>query len=171
MTDLNLTDYRIVDMEPQPTIAVRIRKPMSALDMKQLFDTELPRVFQFATSQGHSPTGAPYARYFQFGPEEADIEIGLPVSEYPTEMARADAHFEQPGTSELPGGQVARVIHHGPYDTLGQAYDALHGWIHEHDHDEGTGPWESYVDDPTEVADEQDIRTEIFWPVNTIAPS
>ena len=170
MNEVNLTNQRIVEIEPQPTIAVRIRKPMSELDMKQLFDTELPRVIEFATSQGQPPTGAPYARYFQFGPEEADIEIGVPVSDYPTDMARADAHFEQLGTSELPGGQVARAMHHGAYDTLGQAYDALHEWIHKHDHDEGTGPWECYVDDPTDIADHKDIRTEIFWPINVIAP-
>jgi effector-binding domain-containing protein len=170
MTDVHLTNHRIVEITPQPTIAVRIRKPMADLDIRQLFDTQLPRVFQYATSQGHEPTGVPYARYFEFGPDIADIEIGVPVADYPTNLARADEHFEQPGTSELPGGQVAKVIHHGPYDTLGQAYDALHEWIHQHDHDEGHGPWESYVDDPSEIADQSKIRTEIHWPLTTFAP-
>ncbi len=168
MADPDLTDHRIEVLDPQPTIAVRIRKSMADLDMRKLFDTELPRMFQFVESLGQQPVGAPYARYFEYGPENVDMEIGIPIAEYPTDLARADAHFEHPGTSELPGGPTAKVIHHGPYDTLGKAYDALHEWIHQQDHDEGHGPWECYVDDPSEIADQSKLRTEIFWPVNTI---
>ncbi|MGH8927412.1 MAG: hypothetical protein ACRDWH_03610, partial [Acidimicrobiia bacterium] len=81
MAEPVLTDHHFIGLDAQPTIGLRIRKPMADLDMSEVFDTELPRIFQFATSSRHPPTGAPYARYFEFGPTQADIEIGVPIAE------------------------------------------------------------------------------------------
>ena len=102
MSDLPVIDARLVELSPRPTAAIRVRQPMSTVDV---------------------------------------------------------------GASELPGGRAARTVHRGPYPTLGDAYSSLHDWIHAQGHDEGDGPWESYVDNPAEVADLAQLRTEITWPV------
>ncbi|HEY7563870.1 MAG TPA: GyrI-like domain-containing protein [Acidimicrobiia bacterium] len=164
MTEPNLTDHQIIDLTAQPTIAIRIEKPMADLDMHAIFDTQLPRVFQAVGMAGRQPVGAPYARYFQFGPDRADFEIGVPVSE-PADLPPARANTDEVGTSELPAGRTAKLIHHGAYDTLGKSYDALHEWIHSQGVDEGDGPWESYIDDPGQV-EMSNVRTEIYWPVS-----
>ena len=57
------------------------------------------------------------------------------------------------------------MVHRGPYPTLGEAYSTLHDWIHAQGFDEGDGPWETYIDNPEEVADVAQLRTEITWPV------
>ena len=69
------------------------------------------------------------------------------------------------GGSELPGGQAAVLVHRGSYDTLSAAYDGLHDWIHAQGYDEGDGPWETYIDNPEEVTDVAQLRTQLTWPV------
>ena len=67
-------------------------------------------------------------------------------------------------SSELPGGPAAIAVHRGSYDGLAATYDQLHDWIHGQGREEGSAPWESYVDDPSEV-DTADLRTELCWPL------
>ncbi|MGH8923111.1 MAG: hypothetical protein ACRDWA_00470 [Acidimicrobiia bacterium] len=51
MAEDKLTDHQILELDAQPTIAVRVRKPMAEFDLRDLFDTQIPRLFQFATDQ------------------------------------------------------------------------------------------------------------------------
>lgn len=165
MADPALTDHQLVTLEQQPTIAVRIMVPMSEMDVSALFATYLPQLFESIAQSGQSPTGAPFARYFEFGPEQADVEVGIPVDTPTLDLPPTEDRLGEIGASQLPGGLTAKVAHLGSYDTLGDAYDPFHEWIHQQGHDEGTGPWESYVDDPDQVADDTQLRTEIYWPV------
>jgi effector-binding domain-containing protein len=162
MTRDRLSDYQFVELEPQPSVAVRLVRPMADLDIGVLLDRELPRLSDAIQSAEGEWAGPPYIRYFMFGPDQADIEIGIPVEE-PLDIAPSGD--ERPAASELPGGRAARVLHTGPYDTLGQAYDALPEWIGGQGEAVGDGPWESYVDNPSEAEDMERVKTSVFWPV------
>ena len=167
MTDQPGTlEARIVELTPQPTIAVRIQRPMSELDLSELFDTHLPNIADHIANTGGTPAGAPFGRYHQFGPDQVDVEIGIPLA-MPASNLRplAECDSGEMGSSELPGGEAAVLVHHGPYDSLSAAYDGLHDWIHAQGRDEGSGPWESYIDDPSEVSDPSQLRTEVVWPL------
>jgi effector-binding domain-containing protein len=160
-----MTNVEIRELAPHPAAGVRVKQAFADLDIGALFDEHLPNLAHRLADMGVEPAGPPYARYHEWGPEQVDIEFGipvaLPVSNVPS---LADAQPGELGASELPGGRVAITVHHGSYSGLRATYAALDGAIGEMGERSGGAPWESYVDDPSEVA-EADLRTEIVWPL------
>ena len=166
MGDAPSADARILDVEAQPTAAVRFQRPMASVDVGALMDAAMGGLGARLGGAGVAPDGPPYARYHAWGGDLADVEIGFPVAQELAGLASLNDVAEgEVGASELPGGRVAVVVHRGPYTALGDAYGRLHDWIHAQGEDDGPGPWETYIDNPEEVADVSELRTEIRWPV------
>jgi len=165
MTDRGF-DARIVERIAEPTLAVRYTMPMAEVDMSAIFPRELPRLFGQVGALGYQTAGAPYGRYYAWGGETADFEIGIvvdrPVEAVPPlrEVPAGDL-----GASELPAGPVAVASHWGSYEGLPETYSQLHDWIHAQGREDGVGPWESYVVDPMSAADPADVRTEVTYPL------
>ena len=87
----------------------------------------------------------------------ADVEVVIPVAK------------KVPGTDrvrcyELAGGQMAKIIHQGPYEQCAATYKKLFAWIAEN-HKKVVGPTrEVYLNDPRKVSPEE-ILTEIYAPI------
>jgi effector-binding domain-containing protein len=159
-------DARFIDRDAQPTLAVRLQMPMADVDMGAVYGRELPRLFARLEELGAEMAGAPYGRYFAWGGEEVDVEIGLVLTRPPDSLRPLrELPAGDIGASELPAGPAAVATHHGPYDDLPSTYGRLHDWIHEQGRDDTLGPWESYLTDPDTVTDPADLRTEVCYPV------
>jgi effector-binding domain-containing protein len=87
----------------------------------------------------------------------ADVEVAIPVSKRIEDVEEITCY-------ELPGGQMARIVHKGPYEQSAQAYKKLFAWIAEN-HKKIAGPIrEVYLNDPQSVSP-KDLLTEIYAPV------
>ncbi|MDD1664655.1 MAG: GyrI-like domain-containing protein [Methanomicrobiales archaeon] len=126
----------------------------------------LMTIITYAIENGITIAGPPLFLCHEITPEavmaadqagSADVEVAWPVS----------GKVEGAGEIRLytlPGGRMARILHHGPYEACEPTYRRLFAWIEER----GLriiGPIrEAYLNDPREVLPEQ-ILTEIMAPV------
>jgi effector-binding domain-containing protein len=152
------------EQEPQPTVAVRVTANQG--DLGALFGRYLGEVMGRIQAAGGAPAGAPFGRYYTFGQESIDVEIGIPVAAPLSDLPAPGGSVPgEIGNAELPGGRVAFTVHRGSYDSLADTWGHLQEWIEANGHSFRDAPWESYVDDPGDMSDVDSVRTEILWPI------
>ena len=150
-----MSDFEFRSTTEQHTAAIRMTRPVTHIGpaMAEAF----PKIYHAVVSAGLEPAGMPLARYYDMGPEETTFECAIPVS----------APFEAAGevaASTVGGGEAAFTLHVGPYDTLGQSWDALMGWVAEQGKTPAGPFWECYIDEPGQVPDAE-LRTELYVPI------
>jgi effector-binding domain-containing protein len=143
-------------LKPRPIAAIRVTTPPARLG--EAFREVLPEVASYLERVGVSPAGPPFARFFDYTEDEADLEAGFPVNEAVAGEGRVIA-------GELPGGTGATTVHVGPYEGLQQAHEAMGEWVLANGHDPGGPVWEVYVTGPLDESDAAAWRTEVVWPL------
>lgn len=153
--EAEMPDFEFRSVPEQPIAAIRFNTPLDGIgaSMAQAF----PAIFETVTKAGAVPAGAPLARYHTFGEEVIDYECAIPLAAPWTGDGEVQA-------GSIGGGETAFGVHVGPYDQLRGTWEALMAWVKEQGREAAGAPWESYVDDPTEVGSDK-LRTEIFVPV------
>ena len=144
--------------EAQP--AVVIRTAARQQDMGPAMSELFPAILAFVLESPAEPAGPPFCRYLSMGGEEWEFECGMTVTEPVAGEGRVEA-------TELPGGDVVTTMHVGPYETLGQSWGALEGWMQENGRGPGGAAWEVYWTDPGEVPDPAEWRTELVMPLGS----
>ena len=158
-----MTDFVIRDVPGRRTAVVHGSLPMDGIPA--FMDTAFPELFAAVGAAGLVPGGPPFSRYFAFGPDRVELELGVPLAEIPGGPQRAfdGAGRVQPG--DLPAGQVAVGWHVGPYDTISVTYERLIAWVAEQGREPAGAMWEVYLTDPTAEPDPADWRTEVLVPL------
>ena len=155
MSGTEPTRAEIVDAPLATTAVIRAVVPMS--ELAGFFDRSFGTLMGTIAQQGVTIVGPAFALYRSPPTDTADLEIGF------TTDRPVDAGGEVEASS-LGGCRVARTIHAGAYDQLGEAWGRLRAWIAEHDDlTPGGALWEVYVTQPSPDMDPADLRTELNW--------
>lgn len=143
-------------LEPQAIISIRDRRRMD--ELPRFIQAAIPELFGRLGSLQITPSGPPFVIYHEFGAQDIDAEVSLPIGE----------PVDPDGTIEsrvLPAMTVARTLHVGPYETLGDAYSALRNWITSRGFEIAGPVQERYLNGPGDTVASREYQTEIEMPV------
>jgi effector-binding domain-containing protein len=151
-------DYMITThhVEPQPIVSIRDRRKQDALP--EFIKTAIPELLGRLRLLGVGPSGPPFVIYHEFGPEGIDAEVSVPIDDPVAAAGRIERRV-------LPAMTVARAVHVGPYEKLGDAYAALWNWIRGHGLETAGPVQERYLNGPGDGVASSEYRTEIEMPV------
>jgi len=146
-------ECQAIERPSQLTLSIRTTGSMEALP--QVLGSAYGALAQYLNELGEEHVGPPFVAYYNMDMQNADIEIGFPVS-------RRLPDHGQIRASEIPAGKVALCVHTGPYGDIVPAYDALAHWTEEHGYEPTGVAYEMYLNDPAETPAEQ-LQTQIVF--------
>lgn len=150
------TPERITTKE---VITAVIHLTIPGRDMPKYMDPAIQEIIRTVLSQGIRITGPMFSYHHRRPSDTFDFEIGFPVSSAVRPEGRVI-------NSTLPSATVVRSVYTGPYEGLAQAWTALQQWVRANGHPETGRFWERYLNNPDEVQDPSDYRTELNWVVS-----
>lgn len=146
----------LIEVEPRTTAVVEGVVPVA--ELAEFFDRSFGLLAEVLQEQGASIESPAFGLYRGPVADTVDLEVGFVTA------AAVDPSGDVV-PSELPGGRVARVVHHGSFDELGSAWSRLGEWMHAEGLAPGPVMWEVYVTEPAPDMDPADLRTELNWQV------
>jgi effector-binding domain-containing protein len=156
-----LPEPELHDVESQSTAVIPGVVPLA--ELADFYDGSFQELGAVLAEQGITPVGAAFGVYHGPPSDTVDLEVGFPVAGPIRPSGRVEGR-------ELPAGRVARTVHAGSFDRLGEAWGRLAAWIDAHDLQAGRVFWEVYLTEPSPDMDPADLRTELNWPVEPRNP-
>ncbi len=152
------TEVTVKEFAEQAVLSVRFKTSLAAIGDNT--GRAYGAIFGLLGSTGTPPAGPPFVLYHdeELKEEDMDLEACVPVE-------AGAVGGEGVVARVLPGGRFASTMHAGPYNEIGEAYQALMLWIRTNDL-EPAGPFRDiYLVGPQQVADPADYRTEVVCPI------
>lgn len=148
-------EIRTATLSEQPTAVMRAT--LTVEEIRDWIGSAFHATATAVTAQGSFFVGPPFTRYHMLEEGRFEVEAGFPIGK----PIKAEGDVEP---STISAGEVATTTHFGPYDRLGDAYEALAAWIAERGGTPAGDPWEVYLTSPDESPDPEHWRTEVTMP-------
>lgn len=149
---LNNQAYRVTVMEAAPQRIFGIKRRIHIGQVHELFQA----VREAMQARGLTQAGAGIFLYLgeEFNYDDMDVEAAFPVLE------------EHADTRVLAGGPHVATIHHGGYETVRGAYEAIADFLQAHPEWDVCGPgFERYIRDETDGIAPEAYETGVLFPV------
>ncbi len=150
MTDQQQLEF--VDHEEQTTAVVT--GVVRLEELRDFFDRSFGALAQVLADQDVAPRSAAFALYRGAPSDVVELEVG-----FVTDRAVEPSGDVQVGS--LPAGRIARAVHAGSFDGLGDAWGALMAQVASEGLTPGSTMWEVYLTEPSPDMDPAELRTEL----------
>jgi effector-binding domain-containing protein len=153
-------DREMTIREREATLVVAKRTAVTLPEIGSVLGAAFGEVYGSIGSQ--APAGPPFVIYHGMpeGDRPFEIQVCAPVNRV-VDSPRGWV------VEELPAGTFVSLVHIGPYDGIGAAYESIVHWIPEHDMTIAGAPREVYLSDPATPPEQ--IRTVVEFPVQRVA--
>lgn len=153
MSYLDKIDIQLVEVSSMNLLF--IRKKVHEFEFEETYKNCFGALFQKIKQNGLTILAPPMVLFHdsEFTSFGLDTEFAIPIEEIITE------------TREFHPGLCLKTVLHGSYSNLPSVYTRQREWTEKEGY-ENTGPlYEIYISDPTYHFDENDLVTEIYYPV------
>ena len=145
---------RVKEVAAQPVLSIHAVVPRH--ELVRFFDEACDEMYEYLDRIGTRPAGPPMSLWHS-APGEIEnasaIQTCIPVERAVPSQGRMQA-------GELPAGQLAYTIHVGPYDDMGQAFEAVWSWIQTEGHETVGPPRDVILAGSRDTDDPAEYRTE-----------
>lgn len=151
-----IDDPQVTQSVAQAAAVLHVTIPRS--EIRNVMGRGYTEVMNAVKSQALTPSGPWFTHHLRTDPDVFDFEIGVPVAQPLAATGRV-----KPGL--LPAVRVARAVHRGSYEGLGDSWGELMAWIEKAGHTPGPDFWEIYTVGPETNPDPGTWRTELNRPL------
>ncbi len=151
-------EFKIETLKAQPVMSVRFKVKPTTNEISAGYTKAFTALYTYVLSNGGQPVGQPFGRYHSITEKEMDIEAGIPV-------AKAMAETDEIKASALPAGKAVTTIHHGSYDKLSNAHEAMAKYVEMEGLKPSGGLWTVYVTDPGQEPDQSKWQSKLHQPI------
>ncbi|MBE6052994.1 MAG: MerR family transcriptional regulator [Clostridium sartagoforme] len=150
-----LKDIDITLVEMPPMNLLYIRKMVQEHEFPEEYNNSFGKLLKQIQEDKLTITAPPMVLFHssEYSPFGLDTEFAIPVKEYVK------------GTRDFTPGLCLKTVVHGSYSDLSSVYTKQIQWAEKEGYKCTSALFEVYVTDPTEVANENELITEIYYPV------
>lgn len=166
---MTATRLETMEVEVPPTVAVQLKVTCPTGTIAAAMPGAFASLGSFMGRNKLVPGGAPRVIYSEWG-TTTSFTLAFPIAAAPPPLPAS------PGIviGELTGGHALRVVHHGPYHSIGDTYQHIDAWLRERgairteaDWARYRGMWEEYINEPGSVPDSE-LVTNIYLPLRSL---
>lgn len=153
MSYLDDIDVQLVDVPMMYLLSVR--KMVHEPDFPEEYGNCFGRLFRRIQADKLTVTAPSMVLFYssEYTPFGLDTEFAIPVKEYAT------------GTRDFCPGLCLKTVVRGSYSNLASVYAKQREWAERENYECSGALYEVYVTDPSQVEDESELVTEVYYPV------
>lgn len=153
MSYLDNIDIQLIDIPSMNLLS--LRKMVHEYEFVEAYGNTFTKLFNKIQKEGLTITGPPMVLFHsnEFSQKGLDTEFAIPIKEWVT------------GTRDFKPGLSLKTILYGPYSNLTSVYAKQREWADHEGYVSNNALYEVYVTDPSQITDDNDLITEVYYPV------